>query len=92
MKMNLNLSAEERHRMGNANIDALANFLEDLMDNPDKISSIPDGEIVILTTDDEWVNEQMELLKAQLKRSQSLCGTGRAAKQIPAGSLPTRPS
>lgn len=83
--MNLNLSAEERHRMGNANIDALGDFLGTLMDNPDKISSIPDGEIVILTTDDEWVNEQMELLKAQLKRS-------RAAKQIPAGSLLTRPS
>lgn len=54
----MSLSNNERSRMGNANLDALCNHLEFLMDNPNAIKDIEDSSTITLVTTDDWVNQQ----------------------------------
>lgn len=56
--MKMNYTPSEQQRLAEANINAAFDYLEELMDRPEKISSIPDGAIVIPSTGDEWVDEQ----------------------------------
>lgn len=65
MKTNLDLTAAQRSRMGNANINALREFLGELIENPAAIAQIPDEGIVILETEDDWVNQQNRTLKSK---------------------------
>jgi hypothetical protein len=54
----MNYTPDERNRLAQANINAAFDYLEELMDYPEEISSIPDGAIVIPPTGDEWVDQQ----------------------------------
>lgn len=65
--MNMNLTDNERSRMGNANLDALCNHLEFLMDNPEAIADIQDGSTITLVTTDDWVNDQNQKLQTLLE-------------------------
>ncbi len=56
----MNYTTQERRRLAKANLNAAFSHLEDLMDHPEKISSIPNGAIVTVPTEDEWVNRQNE--------------------------------
>lgn len=59
------LTADERSRMGSANIAAAFDFLESLADNPDLIDQIPDGATVIMSeTGNSWVDDQNAWMKA----------------------------
>lgn len=60
--MKMNYTTEERRRLAKANFEAAFSHLEDLMDHPDQVFSIPDGAIVVVPTEDEWVNQQNEAI------------------------------
>lgn len=61
----MNYTTEERRQLAKANFEAALSHLEDLMDHPDQVSSIPDGAIVVVPTEDEWVNQQNEAIAAK---------------------------
>lgn len=69
--MNMNYTTEERRKLAQANFEAAFSHLEDLMDHPEKISSIPDGAIVILPTENEWVNQQNEAIGTQWSKEEN---------------------
>jgi hypothetical protein len=58
------LSDKEYERMGNTNAAAGFALLEHLLDNPDQITSIPEGAYVFQLTGDPWVDEQNRILAA----------------------------
>lgn len=65
--MKLNLTDEERSRLGNANLDAFFAHVDFLMDNPDAIQSIPDGATIVIKTGDPWADAQNQLIAEQRK-------------------------
>lgn len=60
--MKMNYTTEERRQLAKANFEAAFSHLEDLMAHPDRVSSIPDGAIVVVPTQNEWVNQQNEAI------------------------------
>lgn len=69
--MKMNYTTEERRQLAKANFEAAFSHLEDLMDHPDKVSSIPDGAIVVVPTEDEWVNQQNEAIAATWSKEEN---------------------
>ena len=63
--MKTNYTPNERRQLAETNINAAFDHLEELMDHPEKIASIPNEAIVIVPTKDEWVNRQNEKIAAK---------------------------
>jgi hypothetical protein len=51
------LTETEDQRLTEANTKAAFNYLEELIDHPEKIAEVPDSAIVVVPTEDEWVNQ-----------------------------------
>lgn len=69
--MKMNYTTEERRQLAQANFEAAFSHLEDLMDHPEKISSIPNGAIIVVPTEDEWVNQQNEAIVAKWSKEEN---------------------
>jgi hypothetical protein len=63
--MKTNYTPNERRQLVETNINAAFDYLEGMMDHPEKISSIPDEAIVIVPTGNQWVNQQNENIAAK---------------------------
>jgi len=53
------LTETEYQRLTEVNTKAAFDYLEELIDHPEKIAEVPDGAIVVVPTEDEWVNQQL---------------------------------
>lgn len=59
----------EYEKLAKVNTEAVFDYIEDLIDNPEKATEIPDGAIVVVPTEDEWVNQKnQEIAEAQVEQ------------------------
>lgn len=58
--MKTNYTETEYQRLIEVNTNAAFDYLEALIDHPEKIAEVPDGAIVVVPTEDQWVNQENE--------------------------------
>lgn len=58
--MKMNYTETEYQRLTEVNTKVAFDYLEELIDHPEKIAEVPEGAIVIVPTEDEWVNQENE--------------------------------
>jgi hypothetical protein len=69
--MKTNYTETEDQRLTEANTKAAFDYLEALIDHPEKIAEVPDGAIVVVPTEDEWVNEQNQAIAAKWSKEEN---------------------
>lgn len=69
--MKTNYTETEYQRLTEANTKAAFDYLEALIDHPEKIAEVPDGAIVVVPTEDEWVNEQNQAIAAKWSKEEN---------------------
>jgi len=58
----------EYQKLAEVNTEAVFDYIEDLIENPEQATEIPDGAVVLVPTEDEWVNQKnQELAEVQIR-------------------------
>ena len=58
--MKTNYTKTEHQRLTEVNTKVAFDYLEALIDHPEKIAEVPERSIVLIPTEDEWVNQENE--------------------------------
>jgi hypothetical protein len=58
--MKTNYTKTEYQRLTEVNTKVAFDYLEALIDHPEKIAEVPERSIVLIPTEDEWVNQENE--------------------------------
>lgn len=57
----------EYETLAKINTETVFDYIDQLIENPEKAVNIPDGAVVVVPTEDEWVNQKnQEMAKAQI--------------------------
>lgn len=57
----------EYETLAKINTEAVFDYIDQLIENPEKAVSIPDGAVVVVPTEKEWVNQKnQEMAEAQI--------------------------
>lgn len=58
----------EYEKLAKVNTEAVFDYIEELIENPEEATEIPDGAVVVVPTEDEWVNQKnQEIAEDQVK-------------------------
>lgn len=58
--------ASEYEALAKINTEAVFDYIDQLIENPEKAVSIPDGAVVVVPTENEWANQKnQEMAEAE---------------------------